>query len=213
MNIEKLYEQADEIHAAMVEKGFWEDSRPTWKTMMLIEGELYEAIEGIRKGKKADLHRFQANDTMNKSDEHFRAMFDGTLKGSTEMEISDTYIRVLDYIGRVRAVNYWVNKSDNNKLVGFSYYQRAFETRLRELKLNVSWEDVSNNQSLLCFIRMLAKESVPVGLYPTDTALKTARLIHMLDLLVVEMDFDLQLFIKIKSRYNKLRAYKHGKNF
>jgi len=210
MNIEKLYEQADEIHAAMVEKGFWEDSRPTWKTMMLIEGELYEAIEGIRKGKKADLHRFQANDTMNKSDEHFRAMFDGTLKGSPEMEITDTYIRVLDYIGRVRAVKYWIADLPNN----FNHYSKAvFESTLH-LQQSAKWSDYFYpHVGVLRAIRHTAKKIVPAGLEDYETVNQTAYLLRALDLLVEKMDFDLQLFIKIKSRYNKLRAYKHGKNF
>jgi len=196
----------------MVEKGFHETQRPTWKTMMLIEGELYEAIEGIRKGKKADLKRFYKNTQNDPSDDNlFRIYFDACLKGTPEMEITDTYIRLLDYMGEVFTHDLWQKDSKFEKPV----YENMFWTFYAE-------ETKKNDENLFCllrtdvtsYIRTVAKKYVPYGdvvHYETATGIAAVR--AQLERLVEIMQFNLLEFITIKSRYNKLRPYKHGKQF
>lgn len=207
---EKQWEElATQIHQAMVDKGFHEQKRPEWKTFMLFENELHEAIEGIRKGKRADLDRFHASRAMESNDNYFRLYFDGCLKGTPEMEITDTYIRLLDYMGEVLTDNLW---GDNNKNINYLdifwsfYLQETMKTD----------EDLfgMTSTSLERRIRMMAKKYVPygdVGHYESATGCAVVR--AQLERLAKIMNFDLFEFITIKSRYNKLREYKHGKKY
>lgn len=88
----KLNELRDEIHKAAVDRGFYEEQKELGTLLMLIVGELGEALEADRKMRWADLKAYQE---AGKTPEAFREF----VKDTVEDEIADTFIRTLDLCG------------------------------------------------------------------------------------------------------------------
>jgi len=87
---------AKEIHAGNVARGFYEE-QPTLKTqLMLVITELSEAVEADRKGKYADVKKY--NDRYGLG-VNFNDSFIRNIKDSFEDEIADAFIRLLDIAG------------------------------------------------------------------------------------------------------------------
>lgn len=137
------------IHKDNVEKGFYEDENDVimslehldapntiesakrafnMQRIALIQSEASEAIEGIRKGKHADVGNYK--DWIRLSEEHingdmtaeFKAGFEQFIKDTPEDEIADTIIRCLDYAGK------------NNIDIGFHIEQKLKYNRTRPYK-------------------------------------------------------------------------------
>jgi len=88
---------AREIFKANKEKGFWDNERNTGEMLMLVVSELGEAMEALRKGKKADLVNY-LNVTRADAD-LFDVSFKQYMKDTFEDEIADSIIRLLDMCG------------------------------------------------------------------------------------------------------------------
>lgn len=88
-----LNESAKIIHQNNREKGFWDKDRNMGETLMLIVGEVSEAMEAHQKGQFANVEMFE-QDIVEGYD--FKRAFDLNIKDSYEDEISDIVIRVLD---------------------------------------------------------------------------------------------------------------------
>ena len=91
--MQNLNELAKEIHAGNVARGFYE-VQPTLKTqLMLVITELSEAVEADRKGKYANVDKY------NEIGVNFNTSFIENIKDTFEDEIADAFIRLMDIAG------------------------------------------------------------------------------------------------------------------
>jgi len=93
-----LNELSKKVYQANKEKGFWDSDRKRPETLMLIVSELSEALEADRKGREANLEAHLY--TLDKSPGFSNASFRGNIKNTFQDEIADTFIRLLDLVGR-----------------------------------------------------------------------------------------------------------------
>lgn len=87
-----LNESAKEIHAANVEKGFYDETTTVGDKLMLITCEVAEAMEAYRKGSRANLDGYFKD-----ADGFDKDAFQFHIKDTEEDEIADSIIRLLDY--------------------------------------------------------------------------------------------------------------------
>jgi len=115
-----LNDLAKKIYQANVEKGFYEDNQEVIKFMeshgatkqmietvkkavvgqrlMLITSEIAEALEGNRKDRNAKIESKSYYDGL-ADNEMFNHEFEKYIKDTTEDEMADALIRILDYAG------------------------------------------------------------------------------------------------------------------
>jgi NTP pyrophosphatase (non-canonical NTP hydrolase) len=87
-----LNDAAEQIHEDAKRKGFWDSERETGTLLMLCVSELFEALEADRKGRVANLDKFD------KGIAH-GDIFETYIKDTFEDELADTVIRILDLCG------------------------------------------------------------------------------------------------------------------
>jgi NTP pyrophosphatase (non-canonical NTP hydrolase) len=87
-----LNDAAKQIHEDAKRKGFWDSERETGTLLMLCVSELSEALEADRKGRVANLDKFD------KGIAH-GDIFETYIKDTFEDELADTVIRILDLCG------------------------------------------------------------------------------------------------------------------
>lgn len=79
------------------EKGFWDKKRNVGELLMLVTSELSEALEAHRKGKFANIEKFDESLISLKKDENaYSEHFKMWMKDTFEDEIADAIIRLLD---------------------------------------------------------------------------------------------------------------------
>ena len=96
-----LNELSRYIHAGNVQRGFWEEKTKDNKggknigeLLMLVTSELGEALEALRKGRRADIEAYREHDA-NLAD-FDKGLFEVHIKDTFEDEIADAIIRLLD---------------------------------------------------------------------------------------------------------------------
>ena len=87
-----LNQLRDEIHGYAISKGFWDKERETGTLLMLCVSELAEAMEADRKGRVANLDKFDRGIAHGD-------IFETFIKDTFEDELADTVIRILDLCG------------------------------------------------------------------------------------------------------------------
>jgi len=92
-----LNEASEQIHAAAIEKGFYDQPRETGTLLMLVVSELSEALEADRKDKYCWAGQAYRRDGFNFAEPYVMEIFEKTTKDTHEDEIADTIIRLLDY--------------------------------------------------------------------------------------------------------------------
>lgn len=90
--INGLNKAAHQIHAIAQDKGFWDNERETGTLLMLCVSELSEALEADRKGRVANLDKFDQGIA-------YGDIFETYVKDTFEDELADTVIRILDLCG------------------------------------------------------------------------------------------------------------------
>ncbi len=101
----KLNEACKEQHNLVREKGF-EQQLLTVKLMLTVS-ELSEALEADRKGRHADLLRFEMYYSLALREEEnldlrFKKAFEHEVKDTVEDEIADTFLRLMDLCGEYK---------------------------------------------------------------------------------------------------------------
>lgn len=90
---EKINSLIATCYNAAKEKGFWDTERNQDEAFALILSELFEAFEGHRKGKFADIFFDQEENNI----EVWKRDFERQVKDTFEDEIADTFVRLFDY--------------------------------------------------------------------------------------------------------------------
>ena len=145
-----------------------------------------EAVEADRKGKHADVARFNEwrESRQSCSEEtritRFKEDFEAYIKDSVEDEISDAVIRLLDFAGfreiDLEEINYAGSDTEY-------YSEKSF------------------TESMFCITRYLTNRHYPGYILSEIFAFCQDR------------DIDLKWHVEQKMRYNELRCYKHGKAY
>ena len=192
-----LNDQAQQIHANAKAKGFWDEPRNTGEIFMLIVSELAEALEAHRKGKRADMVRFQAEYTG--ANDQGMIAFLQRVKDSVEDEIADVVIRILDFCA-VQKIDASMEQFDDldcerdtenigERLISItgSVYYASVSARALDLRENEDDRDsliLEIHEALAKLFGFAEKEG-----------------------------FDLIQHIELKMQYNATREHKHGKKY
>lgn len=98
-----LNQLAAEIYAGNKSRGFDANVQvqPLPTSLMLIVGELSEAVEADRKGRHAKVspRTIIGNEAMYTTPEEYKAIFERDIKDTIEDELADTLIRLMDFCG------------------------------------------------------------------------------------------------------------------
>ena len=94
-----LNEISKEVYEANKLKGFDVKKENIGQTLCLIHSEISEALEAIRKDKKASLMAFDYREEDRETDLDFQSDFTSLIKDTFEDEIADTFIRLMDLVG------------------------------------------------------------------------------------------------------------------
>lgn len=100
-----LNEISKQVYEANKLKGFDVKNENLGQTLCLIHSEISEALEAIRKDKKANMNGYNAmkwsnvDETGTSAIQNFKDSFQYCIKDTFEDEISDTFIRLMDLVG------------------------------------------------------------------------------------------------------------------
>ena len=94
-----LNEISKQVYEANKLKGFDVKKENIGQTLCLIHSEISEALEAIRKDKKASLMAFDYREEDRETDLDFQSDFTALIKDTFEDEIADTFIRLMDLVG------------------------------------------------------------------------------------------------------------------
>lgn len=170
-----------QVYEANKEKGFHDKTHSNKHHLTLIISELMEAVEADRKGRRAELVKFQyymskANDL--EKDNAFPKYFNAYIKDTVEDELADAIIRLFDFAG---AREYdltdmaFSSKLSNNVLFTESVWEILFEL--------IACEE---EEAVFCTIKQIEE-------------------------LCKRMFIDLWKHVELKLKYNATRPFKHNK--
>ena len=100
-----LNEISKQVYEANKLKGFDVKKENIGQTLCLIHSEISEALEAIRKDKKANMNGYNAMKWSNVDEtgvnaiQNFKDSFNYCIKDTFEDEIADTFIRLFDLVG------------------------------------------------------------------------------------------------------------------
>lgn len=183
MNYTQLSQQ---IHAAQVAKGFYDEKKSDAQIVALIISELYEMFDCHRKNKMLNPDQLQPFLNLKEWGEYDVQLFERTCKTTFEFEFVDVLIRLLDFAGYRR---YKLNEKDKCLYVALS--GNFFDDILEMNK----WL-----QSLTDKKRFNIK-------YPFS------KLLVMLLKFAKKYGIDFEPLISIKLAYSATLPYKHGKRY
>lgn len=194
---------AKEIHAANKAKGFWAMPRSSAEIFVLIQSEMFEALEADRKGLSAK----NAKECFNLMDqEGFKEFFLANIKDSLEDELADTVIRILDMAGA------WNIDIQN------MYLAPTLRTwSQQEQSLQLMQREFYSLQSCVLEFSYLISQILQQELSTTatETVLAQGANKMLLFVLAIAKHFriDIWLHVKLKLAYNRTRPLRHGKRY
>jgi len=195
-----LTEYAKNIFEANKAKGFWDEKRSQVELLVLVQSELFEAFEAVRKDKVivAELQILK-NLTKNVDKkfpklnaDNFKHRFVENVKDTLQDEIADTIIRLLDFAGS-RNMKLYDPREDKDTPVDYE----AAKVGFRQITFIVA--NMCNGIGAL-YDRHIGY-------------VETTDLMFFLVAFAEHNEIDIWLHIELKLFYNSLRAYKHGKKF
>lgn len=199
-NLNKL---AKKIYEDNQKKGFWTFKRPDTELLVLIQSEMFEALEAERKNSYAqDISACQAQIDQ----PGFQAFFKETIKDSFEDELADTVIRILDMCGGrgidlstlylIPNLRSWPQENESLSLL------QAQQFSLPSIVLEFSF-----------LISQVLQQQLKTT-YP-DQALSKGVCQLLLYVLSVAQHFRVRIWehVDLKLAYNRNRAHKHGKKY
>lgn len=200
---EDLTEAAKSIFQANKAKGFWDKKRTQIELLVLVQSELFEAFEAVRKDRvnPIGMTRLKELITVENSEyplaniNTFKRNFKKNVKDTLQDEIADTIIRLFDFAGAK----------------GMKLYDPREVSELNEEA--VIYSHAKQTYSEISFI--VANISNAIGsMYENKIGF-----VEVTDLIFYLVEFaefngiDIWLHIELKLFYNSLREHKHGKKF
>lgn len=183
-------EKCKHIHDANVKKGFWDGFENKEdrleECIALIHAEISEMLEAHRDNKHANLQEF--NNEMYLEGKDFYNSFKRNIKDTVEDEFADIAIRVMDLAGA---------------------FNVDISTPKAQITLSGNIPKIVNllhNETNLIWIYLGVEDNV--NLY---TGLRS--LFRTIVSAAEGLNINLREHIGLKLEYNKLRPYKHGKNY
>ena len=191
MNNINLNELRDIAYKTACEHGFQELSDEHF--LCLIVGELMEAVEADRKGKRADRESFKSSYENEEphDDVIFKYCFEKYIKDTISDELSEAVIRLLDLAG-LRGISLESASNDIN-----SEYM----------------DDIACMYSQLSFTEAIYSIFIkPIVDYKYLSTIVN-EIIFLIFAFAKHLDIDLLWHIEQKMRYNELRPKFHGKKY
>ena len=196
---EKLLRWIDESYSIAKSHGFHERGLSVEHMVMLIVGEIGEAVEADRKGKRANVGMYEKESvTSQPSDrvlEHKKFCFESFVKDTVEDELADVAIRIFDTCGALRVVP-------------------RLEFR------NLDFGAYMNNRSFCesCFVLTHMLCHAEGVILSDDGTMENVPSVFGMSLcflfaLCEKYGIDLERHIELKSWYNANRPYKNGKRY
>lgn len=175
-------------HQNAVSHGFWDGAQPYEHYLMLVLTEIAEAVEGDRKGKKADRLNFEyhlfspitKHETATEK-ERYAYWFDQFIKNTVEDEFADVAIRLLDLAGA-----------------------RKIRVETKGFQWKFDKTSFTENAYRLCQI---------LASHTTGIDAKIILGIKYIERWASYLKIDLEWHIEKKMKYNENRPCRHGKNY
>ena len=192
----------DKAYKTACEHGFHEQELSNEHCFCLVISELMEAVETDRKGKRANVDRYnkkiansricQGLDPDIPKERGYEVAYNETIKGSIEEELADAVIRLLDLAG-LRGISLELANGDIDDCI---------EDMAEACKAETFTESIYSISTL------------PVrydGLYDFHTTVND--MVLSIFGLAKYLEIDLFWHIEQKMKYNKLRDKMHGKKY
>ena len=193
MNNINLNELRDIAYKTACEHGFHDKELSDEHFLCLIVGELMEAVEADRKGKRADRESFKSSYENEEphDDVIFKYCFEKYIKGTISDELSEAVVRLLDLAG-LRGISLESASNDIN-----SEYM----------------DDIACMYSQLSFTEAIYSIFIkPIVDYKYLSTIVN-EIIFLIFAFAKHLDIDLLWHIEQKMRYNELRPKFHGKKY
>lgn len=193
MNNINLNELRDIAYKIACEHGFHDKELSDEHFLCLIVGELMEAVEADRKGKRADRESFKSSYENEEphDDVIFKYCFEKYIKDTISDELSEAVIRLLDLAG-LRGISLESASNDIN-----SEYM----------------DDIACMYSQLSFTEAIYSIFIkPIVDYKYLSTIVN-EIIFLIFAFAKHLDIDLLWHIEQKMRYNELRPKFHGKKY
>ena len=194
---------AKEIYEANRAKGFWVRVRSSAELFVLIQSELFEALEAERRGLGAQKVR-ECLDMMEA--DGFKEFFVEHIKDSFEDELADTVIRILDMAGAwnidiqnmylAPSLRAWSDQNESLHLMQREFY--SFQSCVLEFSYLVSQ-----------ILQQELQTTVP------DTVRAKGANQMLLFVLAIAKHFRVNIWdhVRLKLAYNATRKPMHGKKY
>lgn len=197
-----LNELRDKAYKTACEHGFHDQELSNNHFLCLVISELMEAVEADRKGRRANVDRYNkkiANsriclglDSDIPKERGYEVAYNETIKGSIEEELADAVIRLLDLAG-FRGIDLDEDAFDEETISEYSatYCNKSFTESIFHIIKFIT----SNNEVFIrsCVVpEMLLLEIFGLAKY---------------------LSIDLMWHIEQKMKYNELREKMHGKKY
>lgn len=199
------------------EKGFWEYDRSDYEICSLIMSEIGEAIEADRKGRHFNSMRSFIIDANLKEDDEFSILFKEQIKDTYQDEIADIAIRILDFMGRLKSENPYLDFSLRapNLTLAYDVAKLLPDFKVYDFFEKGYFKHLKPVESLMLVNAMIVNIAMKERLGQDDIKKKQDQylaLIMTLDILS-NIDDYVRDHVKMKLRYNSTRPYKHGKKY
>lgn len=143
MNYTELSQQ---IHAAQVAKGFYDEKKSDPQIISLIISELYEMMDCHRKGKFVNIEILERFLNLKKWGDYDIELFEKHLKTTFEFEFVDVFIRLLDYAGYKKLQIAWYGPYNGLKS---DLFADILEMNLNFIELLNEWAIIERPISML----------------------------------------------------------------
>lgn len=197
-----LNELRDKAYKTACEHGFHDQELSNNHSLCLVISELMEAVEADRKGRRANVDRYnkkiansricQGLDSDIPKERGYEVAYNETIKGSIEEELADAVIRLLDLAG-LRGIDLDEDVFDEETISEYSatYCNKSFTESIFHIIKFIT----SNNEVFIrsCVVpEMLLLEIFGLAKY---------------------LSIDLMWHVEQKMKYNELREKMHGKKY
>lgn len=195
--MKNLNELAHKIHESNKLRGFDVAQDNIGQSLMLIVGEISEAMDAHQCGRFADMKEYDSeiayiaeNFPRANIEGGFRlAPFEKYIKNTFEDELADIVMRMLDYCAA-----FGVDVEHEYKRTNVCYYDNIGEMLLYCTEAITAYKKTT----LVC---------------ETLKRVHLARPIKIAEKIAFHHDINLEKHIALKMRYNETRPYKHGKRY
>ena len=198
-----LNELAQQIFLDNKAKGFWSEQRSIAEILVLVQSEMFEALEADRKNRfSIKIPAYQSILAL----DNFQDFFVDNIKDTVEDELADTVIRILDMAGA------WQLKLQQPYLVP-SLYSWAKQKSALHLLEQERYSIPACVLEISALVSKIIQESL--GVHETTVILKNGANDLLVAVLAIAQHFrvDIWAHVHLKLAFNRMRAAKHGKRY